>query len=483
MYTGGVLMPVASLPNRFGSGDFGQESYRFVDDLAEAGFGLWQILPLNPLGYGNSPYQPFSSFAMDEIYISLDLLEKKGLLEHVPSYLKDADAVRYEECRKFRTKYLRKAYAAFKGDSRFDEFSRQEWVRNYTVFKTFKELNEGRCWLEWEDPLMKDFFKQKNPDLSPYEDEIRYQAFLQYMLFEQWNDLKDYANSRHILIVGDVPFYVGLDSADVWADRSSFLLDRDGHPTFIAGVPPDYFSADGQRWGNPIYDWKRIEKNDFDFWVKRLGFTKNMFDMTRVDHFRAFDTYWKISAECPTAIEGKWIEAPGYKLFDRLFKEMPDLQIIAEDLGDLRPEVYTLRDHYHFPGMNVIQFTFRTDSENRTAENCLCYTGTHDNDTLYHWYRSMSLKQKRAVRKWMNSHKYKDKDICMDFFRYALDSKAKMVVIPAMDILKLDERGRLNTPSTVGAPNWMWRMPSYTAFEKKMPVWKDLLKQYKRTAG
>ena len=476
MRKAGILMPVASLPGRHGCGTFGKEAYDFVKMMHQSGLGIWQLLPLNPLGYGNSPYQPYSSYAVDELYISLDVLVQQGLLEKVPSYHRNDDEIQYEEVRQYHDKYLRLAYQKFEKDEAYESFIKQSWVKEYAIFKTFKVANNLRPWNEWEKE-QKDYPINQKLDLSKYEDEITYQMFLQFVLHQQWHALKKYANSLGIQMVGDIPFYVGLDSADVWAHRENFLLDQDGRPTFIAGVPPDYFSATGQRWGNPIYDWKFMKKDKFTFWIERLSYMGKMFDVVRVDHFRAFDTYWKIPADCPTAIEGEWIEAPGYELFDTLFKQYPNLTIVAEDLGDLRPEVLELRDHYKFRGMRIVQFTFDPEGMEEDKTHLLVYTGTHDNDTTYSWYCHQSASLRRKMRQYLWKHGYRKHSFVDDVIDYSLDSNADMVIIPMSDWIHAGNQARLNMPGSVGAPNWMWRMKDLRAFTKRIKQIKsDLLR-------
>ena len=460
-------MPVASLPGRHGCGTFGKEAYDFVKMMHQSGLGIWQLLPLNPLGYGNSPYQPYSSYAVDELYISLDVLAQQGLLEKVPSYHRNDDEIQYEEVRQYHDKYLRLAYQKFEKDEAYESFIKQSWVKEYAIFKTFKVANNLRPWNEWEKE-QKDYPINQKLDLSKYEDEIAYQMFLQFVLHQQWHALKKYANSLGIQMVGDIPFYVGLDSADVWAHRENFLLDQDGRPTFIAGVPPDYFSATGQRWGNPIYDWDFMKKDKFTFWIERLSYMGKMFDVVRVDHFRAFDTYWKIPADCPTAIEGEWIEAPGYDLFDTLFKQYPNLTIVAEDLGDLRPEVLELRDHYKFRGMRIVQFTFDPEGMEEDKTHLLVYTGTHDNDTTYSWYCQQPASLRRKMRQYLWKHGYHKHSFVDDVIDYSLDSNADMVIIPMSDWIHAGSQARLNMPGSVGAPNWMWRMKDLRAFAKRI---------------
>ena len=476
MRKAGILMPVASLPGRHGCGTFGKEAYDFVKMMHQSGLGIWQLLPLNPLGYGNSPYQPYSSYAVDELYISLDVLAQQGLLKKVPSYHRNDDEIQYEEVRQYHDKYLRLAYQKFEKDEAYESFIKQSWVKEYAIFKTFKVANNLRPWNEWEKE-QKDYPINQKLDLSKYEDEIAYQMFLQFVLHQQWHALKKYANSLGIQMVGDIPFYVGLDSADVWAHRENFLLDQDGRPTFIAGVPPDYFSATGQRWGNPIYDWKFMKKDKFTFWIERLSYMGKMFDVVRVDHFRAFDTYWKIPADCPTAIEGEWIEAPGYELFDTLFKQYPNLTIVAEDLGDLRPEVLELRDHYKFRGMRIVQFTFDPEGMEEDKTHLLVYTGTHDNDTTYSWYCQQPASLRRKMRQYLWKHGYHKHSFVDDVIDYSLDSNADMVIIPMSDWIHAGSQARLNMPGSVGAPNWMWRMKDLRAFAKRIKQIKlDLLR-------
>lgn len=473
----GILMPVSSLPNRFGSGDFGPDAYHFIDDIKETGFEIWQILPLNPLGFGNSPYQPFSSFAMDEIYISLELLEQDGLLSHVPNFRKNADSVDYQAVKEFRHTYLQKAFEQFVPTEDYKEWvHNQKWLKSYEVFMTFKEVNGQKPWIEW--PVdMREYPDQKQVDLKVFDSTIRYHRFIQYILFRQWTQLKQYANDKGIQIMGDIPFYVGLDSADCWDNRPCFLLDKKGKPRFIAGVPPDYFSDIGQRWGNPIYDWDYLEKSHFAFWLNRLTYNRNLFDIIRLDHFRAFDTYWKIPESCPTAIEGEWIEAPSYQFFDLLFKKYPDINIVAEDLGDLRDEVHILRDHYNLRGMNVLQFLFTPESDNKVSVHSVSYTGTHDNETIAAWYQKKTASEKRRIKAWFKKHHYANDVLVDQFLRFALHCDSEIVVIPMADWLGIGPKGTINRPGSIGSPNWEWRLKSIAPFEKKALKIKQMIRQ------
>lgn len=457
----GILMPVSSLPSRTGVGELGKETYTFLDILKEAGVKIWQVLPMNPLGYGNSPYQPYSSCAGDELYISLGLLYEEGLLKELPpSHLENAKKVEYEKVRAWKEGYLREAFENFQETEEYHEFISEEWVRSYGVFRALKKENENRCWNEWRE----EHKNWKGEALSEEtEKEASYHMFLQYVFLCQWKKIKEYANKNGIRIMGDVPFYVGIDSVDVWAGKENFLLGADGRPTFIAGVPPDYFSAVGQRWGNPVYDWEYLKKTGYDFWVKRIGYNSRLFDLIRIDHFRAFDTFWKIPASCPTAVEGEWIEAPGYEVLDTLKREVPEAHLVAEDLGDLRPEVLTLKDHYGLKGMKILQFSIDTKGKYardtfEEKENLIIYTGTHDNDTIMEWYGKMSCAAKRKIRRFLKKQGIKTGSVKDRLLAYTWRSRAEYAIIPAADILGLGKEAHLNTPGTVGSPNWEWRM-------------------------
>ena len=335
-------------------------------------------------------------------------------------------------------------------------------------------------WHEWPTE-QREWIKNKKLDLTPYQDQIDYEIFIQYILYKQWMDVKKYAKSMKIELVGDLPIYVGIDSVDVWENQLSFLLDDDGRPIFIAGVPPDYFSATGQRWGNPLYDWQYLKRYDFKFWQERLEYNSKMFDYIRIDHFRAFDTFWKIPVECPTAIDGEWVEAPGYQLFDTLLANIPNLNIIAEDLGDLRPEVLELRDHYNLPGMKVTQFTFNPETPfANEAENMVAYTGTHDNETILTWFNNQSSSFKRKTKAFFKKYDYTYESVVDNFLLFTLKGKAKLAILPMQDVLGLNAKSRLNTPGTVGNPNWQWKLSSFTEFENKIPVLKEMIKESKR---
>jgi starch phosphorylase len=484
MREAGVLMPVASLPADYGVGDFGKHSYQFVDILQKSNIKIWQILPLNPLGYGESPYQPYSSFAGDELYIDLVRLYEEGLLEEIPpAFRKESIKISYQEVRSYKEKYLKAAFLNFVSNQEYEEFASQEWVYLYAVYLTFKKKNHMKCWNEWREEH-KNWITDRIFDESIYEEDIRYEMFLQYEFYRQWISLKQYANNLGIKIMGDIPFYVGIDSLDVWGDQEDFLLDKDGHPIFIAGVPPDYFSRTGQRWGNPIYNWEYMKNNGFRFWLDRIGYNAKLFDIVRIDHFRAFDTYWKIPASCETAMEGEWVEAPGYELFDLLFETYPDINIVAEDLGDMRPEVYKLRDYYGLKGMKIIQFTFDPLEGNNDfvdRENMIVYTGTHDNETILGWFENQPGQVQNETDLELYSLGYETGSISHRFILYTLDNIADMAIIPVQDILELGNEGRLNTPGTLGAPNWVWKLDSLEKLNRQVEFLKEAVTASGRT--
>lgn len=477
----GVLLAVSSLPSKYGIGDFGKEAYRFIDDLKKGNFKIWQILPLNPLGYGNSPYQPYSSKAMDPLYISLDLLKEDGLLTKLDTFNPNADRVDYQGARAFKDKKLERAYQNFKEKGNVEDFENWKknnpWVYNYAVFLTLKKQNDLRMWSEW--PIeQQNWIVDHKYKIGRLKNKIEYEMWTQYILFTQWAKLKAYANINGIEIMGDIPFYVGIDSCDVWENQDCFLLDEEKRPTFIAGVPPDYFSETGQRWGNPIYDWDRMKETKFSFWMERIGFNANIFDIIRIDHFRAFDTYWKIPSSCPTAVEGEWCQGMGYELFDELYRNYKDVKIVAEDLGDLFDSVLVLRDHFNLPGMNILQFTFeeyKWEYGLKDRENQIIYTGTHDNETINGWIDRISEDNRNAVRAKLERLGYSYPDFAYSFMRLALDNKANYCILPMQDICSLSNYARMNEPSTIGSPDWEYKMVNFEDFENRLGYLSELI--------
>ena len=476
--TAGILMPLASLPSDEGIGCLGEDSFRFVDLLAEMGISVWQLLPLTPLGFGNSPYQPFASCAGDPLYISLSRLVRDGLLppERLPAPAANAGRIDYDAVRREKEPLLREACARFyerEGESpQFRDFCRQDWVYPYAVFLALKRQNGLRAWTEWP-AAQRDWILDRRYDLAHLEGEIRRGMAEQFLFFRQWQALRRYANERGVRIMGDLPFYVGLDSLEVWSRREDFLLDAEGNPAFIAGVPPDYFNAEGQRWGNPIYNWAHMEGDGFAFWLDRLRGSGALYDILRIDHFRAFDTYWKIPAESPTARVGEWVQAPGRALFETIRRELPDLQIVAEDLGgDLTPGVHALRDDFGLMGMNVADFTLM--SGEKPKKNQLAYTGTHDNQTARGFYESMPPEERERFRFALRRYGSVREPVSKKMLRYVFFSDADMVIVPLADVLNLGDEARLNTPGTVGSPNWEWRLRDWKGVERKKAFVREL---------
>lgn len=484
MRKSGLLLAISSLPSQFGIGDLGKSAYEFVDILKQANTKIWQVLPLTPLGFGNSPYQSSSSFAGDEIYISLEKLADYGLLEE--SSLKNLNAnfdkVEYELVRNFKDNYLEEAFSNFqsskdKFEQEYNDFIAQNsWVKNYAIFKAFKKVNDNQAWNFWPAEY-KNWIKDKAIELEQFQQEIDYQIFLQFIFYKQWFELREYANKNNIDIMGDLPIYLGFDSADVWEHQEIFLLDENQNPSFVAGVPPDFFSETGQIWGNPLYDWDKLKETNFDFWIERLKGNFKLFDIVRIDHFRAFDTYWKIPAGKKTAINGEWVEAPGYDFFDAVYKLIPDANIIAEDLGDLRPEVLELRDHYKLKGMKVFPFHFDLKTARFVEDsNIIAYSGTHDNNTLKGWYfDELNRYQRKLLKRYFKAN---DRNIFRKIIKYLLNCDAEYVILPVQDILELGREARLNTPGTVGSPNWQWKLVDFDLLRTEV---QDLNKKNKNS--
>ena len=466
----GALLAISSLPSNFGIGDLGTNAYKFIDILKKKNCKIWQVLPLTPLGFGNSPYQSYSSFAGDEIYISIEKLLEDKLLEKgdIKTFNSKSNKVDYINVRNYKKTILKKAFINFKKNKKYflndyEKFLKENnWLFTYSIFRAFKKINNNEIWTNWQDDFKSWTLDSKQIDLSIYEDLINYNIFLQFIFYKQWFELKQYANSKGIEIMGDLPIYLGLDSVDVWQNQDIFQLSQDGNPTFVAGVPPDFFSKTGQLWGNPLYDWDKLKDTNYEFWIDRLKGNFNLFDIVRIDHFRAFDTYWKIPAKEKTAINGEWIEAPGYDFFDRVYKEIPNANIIAEDLGDLREEVFKLRDHYNLKGMKIFQFHFdyKNSLEFEKEKNCIVYTGTHDNNTLLGWYNELSKWQQKQLKKFFKAN---NKNIINKIIKYSISStQAEYVILPIQDILNLDKNARLNTPGKLGSPNWEWKLIDFS---------------------
>ncbi|MBQ4474519.1 MAG: 4-alpha-glucanotransferase [Lachnospiraceae bacterium] len=481
----GILMPIASLPSDEGIGSFGAEARAFAAMLDEAGVRLWQILPLGPVGFGNSPYQTFSSFAGDEHYISLDLLWQEGLLSEKPERFlwQDPKRIDYEAMKLFKEAYLHLASQAFYAQETlpedYEDFLDLDWVYPYAVFRALKTANGERSWFDWPAP-QRDWILDREYDVSGLEEDIRYHLFVQYKFAKQWQALKADVNALGIEILGDLPFYVGHDSLDVWMHREEFRLDEDGRPTHVAGCPPDGFSDDGQRWGNPLYDWDHMQANDFFFWTERLRYSASLYDILRIDHFRAFDTYWEIPAEDSTARGGRWVETPGYALFDHVFAELPDLRIIAEDLGsELRPELFELLDHYGLMGMNVALYTL-CNNWDEPKKHQLIYSSTHDTNTVRGWYSGMDDAGKSEYLRRLRPYGYFWDPVSEKMMAYVCRSICDLVMIPLPDVLNLGSDAQINHPGTVGSPNWEWHLPGLGLFDLKLADLRYLLARTNR---
>ena len=468
----GILLHPTSLPGRFGIGDLGAPAYDWVDFLAAGKQRLWQVLPLGPTGYGDSPYQSFSAFAGNHMLISPNELMKEGALsssdlEDVPQF--PADRVDYGPVIEFKRSILQRSFKQFEENAsraqqaEFSQFceANRYWLDDYALFMALKDHFGGAPWNEWNKKIA-----TREPEAvvlwtEELEDQIRFHQYLQFQFFRQWSAVKRYANQRDILLVGDIPIFVAYDSADVWANPSLYYLDDVGNPTVVAGVPPDYFSETGQLWGNPIYRWGKMADNDYAWWIERFRMTFRQVDIVRVDHFRGFEAYWEVPAGEDTAINGQWVEGPGADLFHAVEEELGKPPIIAEDLGVITPEVDALRKSFGFPGMKILQFAFNGDNgsdylPHRYERNCVVYTGTHDNDTTRGWFKSMPEIEREYVLKYLGTD---GDEIHWDMIRLAFSSVADTAIVPLQDPLGLGTEARMNFPSRASG-NWTWR---YTA--------------------
>jgi 4-alpha-glucanotransferase len=481
----GILLHPTSFPGPYGIGDLGQPAYEFVDFLVKAGQFLWQVLPLGPTGFGDSPYASFSSFAGNPLLISLDKLVEVGDLTpddlvEVPPF--PIDKIDYGWAIQWKMPLLEKAARNFlssadttrKADFEIFHTENADWLDDYALFMAVKEHFTQKALAEDVFGAMWNTYWDKDIALREPEAMVRWRAdkaeaivvhkVLQYYFYRQWEALKHYTNEQGIKIVGDIPIFVAPDSVDVWANRSLFLLDKQGRPTVVAGVPPDYFSETGQLWGNPLYNWKAMKAQKFQWWLRRILATLRLVDIIRIDHFRGFEAYWEIPAGEETAIKGKWVKAPGMDLFKTIKKELGYLPILAEDLGVITPEVVALREAFDFPGMKILQFAFDSKEagglnatnhflpHNHTY-NSVVYTGTHDNDTTKSWYRERTPEEQDLIRRYLARD---DHDIVWDFIRLAMASVARYAIVPMQDVLNLDSDARMNIPSTTGN-NWGWR--------------------------
>jgi 4-alpha-glucanotransferase len=463
----GILLAVSSLPSPYGIGTFGKAGRDWIDFLAAAGQKYWQILPLGPTGWGNSPYQCFSAFALSSYYVDLDLLAKEGLIKQNETqdifWGASPGAVNYAALYHNREKALRLAFRRFISTKAFRGFREkyQFWLDDYALFMALKRKHNGRSWLEWEEDLKVRKTAALEKAREELKQEINYHIFVQYQAFRQWDELKKYANRKGILIIGDMPIYVSMDSADTWADSGYFQLDDKKRPLSVSGCPPDPFARDGQLWGNPLYRWDVMENQGFAWWMLRLRESLSLYDVARIDHFRGFESYYSIPAGDKTAARGKWVKGPGLAFIEAIHKNLRGAAIIAEDLGFLTPEVKALLEASGFPGMKVLQFAFDSRESGDYMpytyhRNCVVYTGTHDNTTSAGWFKTAPAEDIKAACEFLNLKN--PRQGCRAFIRAALGSVANLAIIPMQDWLGLGVKARMNAPSTTGDSNWRWRV-------------------------
>lgn len=475
----GILLHITSLPSRFGIGDLGPEAYRFVDFLAETGQGCWQMLPIGPTGFGNSPYQSLSSFAGNPLLISLDRLGDEQLLQpfdeqSIPSF--STNIVDFDQVTQWNQLQLRCAHRTFLekglGATDFQVFcdANSWWLDDYAVFRSLKRAHQEQAWTNWPQPLVRRVPEALQEIDDSLKLEIDRERFFQFQFDRQWRALKAYANNRHLKLVGDLPIFVAHDSADAWANQDLFELDANGRPTAVAGVPPDYFSVTGQRWGNPLYRWKKHEAQGFRWWTKRIRRALELFDIVRIDHFRGFESYWEIPGEAPDARGGRWVPGPGEAPFRAAEAALGPLPVIAEDLGVITPAVEALRDGLGFPGMRVLQFAFGDDPKgtdyrpHNYSHHCVAYTGTHDNNTTVGWFADAGGNDTTRTAEQIAREKTftldylgtKGHEIHWDMIRAAWGSVADLAIAPMQDVLGLGSEARMNLPGS-STDNWLWR--------------------------
>jgi 4-alpha-glucanotransferase len=490
----GLLLHPTSLPGKYGIGDLGTEAYNFVNFLEAAGQSLWQVLPLGPTGYGDSPYQCFSAFAGNPYLISPERLVADGLLEeseiNVPPH--DPRNIDFGPIIEFKLVLLRKAFERFDPQSDpvkekvYTKFCEDNkfWLEDYALFMSVKDAHGGNNWNSWEPDI-----KQRKPAAmkswkSKLEREIRFYEFVQFEFFRQWAALKDHANTKGIQIVGDAPIFIAYDSADAWSDRDQFTISPDGTLLKVAGVPPDFFSPMGQLWGNPLYNWKDMEEDDFLWWRRRITKMLETVDIIRFDHFRGFEAYWEIPGGAPTAQTGKWVKAPGKKFFGTLEKKLGKLPIMAEDLGLITEPVIELRDGFGFPGMKILQFAFGEAMEHQFLphhfiSNCIVYTGSHDNDTTRGYFekaKSDGTDHYLFAQKYLNTT---NDNFVFEMIRLAFASVADTAIIPMQDVLNLDSEARMNFPGRLGG-NWSWRFTWDQVSPDLAPAYAEMTRVYER---
>ncbi|MGB7210224.1 MAG: 4-alpha-glucanotransferase [Pyrinomonadaceae bacterium] len=505
----GVLLHPTSLPGDFGIGDLGPKAFEFVDFLVQSGQTYWQILPLGPTGYGDSPYQCFSAFAGNPLLISPERLFEEGLLSEPPAVADgltqsgntDARKIDFAAVYEWKNTILPEAYKNFHATTsvdlrgKFEKFAQENaaWLDDYSLYKAIKASQGQKAWYQWPDPL-----KLRNPEMLENEakrlyEEIQAERFYQFLFYSQWLELKRYANRNGVKIVGDMPIFIALDSSDVWRNSDKFKLNSDGSPKVVAGVPPDYFSKTGQLWGNPIYDWDAMQQDGFRWWIDRVKSTLCTVDVVRIDHFRGFAASWEVPADEETAENGRWVEVPGEDLFKTINRELGDLPFWAEDLGVITPDVENLRDSFGLPGMRILQFAFGGDAQNHDlphnyVSNCVAYTGTHDNDTTVGWWLSQAgagstrdaaeiSRERQYCLEYLASDGHK---VHWDFIRSVWASVANTAITPMQDILGIGTDARMNLPGSTDG-NWKWRMDKNALSDEIIKRLKKLTEIYGRS--
>lgn len=466
MRQSGILMHITSLPGRYGVGTMGKNAYEFVDFLNRAGQRCWQLLPLNPTGYGDSPYQSFSTFAGNYYLIDLDLLVQEGLLEEQQinniCWSEQEDRVNFGLLYQNRLRVLRLAYSRFQKEDQLDAFCRKNssWLPEFALFMALKDEQGGKPWYQWEDAL-----RFRDPDTmwsarQRLKEEIRFYCFVQYLFFWQWTQLRSYAHSKDVEIIGDVPIYVPLDSVDVWSNPELFSLDETLTPTAVAGCPPDAFAEEGQLWGNPLYRWDVMAKDGYSWWIRRLAAAGELYDCVRLDHFRGLEAYWSVPCGDTTARNGRWIKGPGLEFINAIKEALPDIKMIAEDLGFLTQEVLDLRDASGFPGMKVLEFAFDSAEPSEYQphtyiQNTVCYTGTHDNMTMRQWFETAPADAVQYATDYM--HLTQQEGVVWGTIRTALACVSDLCIVQMQDYLNLGGEARMNFPGTFTGDNWTWR--------------------------
>ena len=483
-------MPIFSLPSEYGIGAIDKSAFEFVDFLEKSGQKYWQILPVGPTGYGDSPYQSFSTFAGNPYFIDLSEYADEKELKRI-DFGNDEESIDYGKIYENRFKILRKIYEnnILKEDINFNIFAEKnrEWLDDYALFMALKKHFNGVCWLEWE----KDIKRREESSLRHYKEtlksEIEFNKFIQYLFYKQWEKLKKYANNKGIKIIGDIPIYVAVDSVDVWSNPDLFQLDKNYTPTAVAGCPPDGFSPKGQLWGNPLYNWHEHKKDNYKWWSKRLKHSFSLYDVIRIDHFRGFDEYYSIPYGKEDAVDGHWEKGPGKDLFAKFLKDNDDGEIIAEDLGFITDSVKELLKECDFPGMKVLQFAFDSRDENSKNDylphnypvKCIAYTGTHDNQTLKSWYKTISKEEQNMVRQYLCDFYTPDEELNKALISLVMRSSAVLSVIPMQDYLNMNDKARVNTPSTT-ENNWRWRIKKEMFSEKLAEEINKITKTYGR---